>query len=457
MIVGLLMDLIDASIVNVALPTIRVDLSATGTALEWVVSAYLLAFASVLITTGRLGDRFGRKRLFLVGVACFGLGSLGCGLAQNAAELIACRVVQGLAAATMTPQVLATFRALFDGQERGAVFSIYGAIAGLAVAVGLLLGGILTDADIAGLRWRAIFLVNVPLALVVLLAGARWIPEARDMSAPPPDLPGVALLSGSLAALVYTLQEGRTLGWPIWLWIVGACAAAGLLGLAWMSKRREGRAVPGLLPVHLFRVGAYSAGTLVQLCFSGSMSGFFFILTLWLQAGEGVSPLLTGLTAVAFSIGTIALAGVSVPLAVRFGRRTLVAGGLLLALGIIGLDGAVESMGSMLNLWAVVPGLVVGGAGLALLVLPLANVVMAAIPSSSGGPAAGVLSTAQQLGGAIGVAIIGEIFFANIGAGAADAFRASFEVTAPVVALGYLACALLSLALPPTAVADAYA
>jgi MFS family permease len=124
MIVGLLMDLIDASIVNVALPTIRVDLSATGAALEWVVSAYLLAFASALVTTGRLGDRFGRKRLFLVGVACFGLGSLGCGLAQNAAELIACRVVQGLAAATMTPQVLATFRALFDGPERGAAFSI---------------------------------------------------------------------------------------------------------------------------------------------------------------------------------------------------------------------------------------------------------------------------------------------------------------------------------------------
>jgi hypothetical protein len=160
---------------------------------------------------------------------------------------------------------------------------------------------------------------------------------------------------------------------------------------------------------------------------------------------------------VAFSIGTIALAGISVPLAVRFGRRTLVAGGLLLALGILGLDGAVGSMGSMLNLWAVVPGLVLGGAGLALLVLPLANVAMAAIPSASGGAAAGVLSTAQQLGGAIGVAIIGEIFFANIGAGAADAFRASFEVTAPVVALGYLACALLSLALPPTAVADAYA
>ena len=159
----------------------------------------------------------------------------------------------------------------------------------------------------------------------------------------------------------------------------------------------------------------------------------------------------------AFSIGTIALAGLSVPLAVRFGRRILVAGGLLLALGIVGVDGAVQSMGSMLNLWAIVPGLVVGGAGLALLVLPLANVVMAAIPSASGGAAAGVLSTAQQLGGAVGVAIIGEIFFATVGAGAADAFRAALEVAAPVAALGFLACALLSMALPRTAVSDAYA
>ena len=196
MIVGALMDMIDVTIVNVALPTIRGDLHASATQLEWVVSAYMLAFAAALIIAGNLGDLFGRKKVFLCGVAVFGLASLAAGLSGSGAELIAARVVQGTAAAAMAPQVLATFRAVFAGAERGKAFSIYGAMLGFASAVGLLLGGVLTEANLFGWSWRAVFFVNIPVAACALIAGLRFVPETRDPGARRPDVPGAVLLAG---------------------------------------------------------------------------------------------------------------------------------------------------------------------------------------------------------------------------------------------------------------------
>src|SRR5215472_12553719 len=190
MITGALMDMIDVTIVNVALPTIRRDLQASATQLEWVVSGYMLAFAASLIIMGNLGDRFGRKRVFLAGVAVFGLASLAAGLAGTGAELIAARVVQGTAAAAMAPQVLATFRAIFAGAERGKAFSIYGAMLGFASAVGLVLGGLLTDANLFGWSWRTVFFVNVPVAVAALIAGLRFVPETKDAGARRPDIRG---------------------------------------------------------------------------------------------------------------------------------------------------------------------------------------------------------------------------------------------------------------------------
>src|SRR3989442_9906850 len=182
MMVAALMDMIDATILNVALPTIRRDLGASGTQLEWVVSAYMLAFAATLITAGSFGDLLGRKRVFLLGVAVFGAASLAAGLAHTPAELIAARVVQGAAAAAMLPQVLATFRAIFSGKERGQAFGLYGAILGFASAIGLLLGGVLTEADLFGWGWRSVFFVHLPLALVSLAAAGQLGPETRQRS-----------------------------------------------------------------------------------------------------------------------------------------------------------------------------------------------------------------------------------------------------------------------------------
>jgi EmrB/QacA subfamily drug resistance transporter len=447
MIVGALMDMIDVTIVNVALPTIRRDLHASATQLEWVVSAYMLAFAAALIIAGNLGDLFGRKRVFLAGVTVFGLASLAAGLSGSGAELIAARVVQGTAAAAMAPQVLATFRAIFSGAERGKAFSIYGAMLGFASAVGLLLGGVLTEANLFGWSWRAVFFVNIPVAVAALIAGLRFVPETRDPGARRPDVPGAVLLAGSLVAIVYPLLEGRQLGWPAWVWVLLAGGVAGLGGLGLLEARRAGRPADGpapLLKVGLFRVPAFAAGLGVQMAFSAGLQGFFL-------AFEHFSPLKAGLTAVAFSAGSFIGAPVAVPLARRYGRRVLAIGGVLMAAGIAGVSLVVSHIGVNGSPWPVVPGLVVCGAGLALLIIPLVNVVLAAVPVEAAGGASGLFSTAQQLGGAVGVALFGTVFFGYL---SGHSFEASMVHTAPYAVGAFALCAVLALLLPRTAVSE---
>jgi EmrB/QacA subfamily drug resistance transporter len=451
MIVGALMDMIDVTIVNVALPTIRRDLHVSATQLEWVVSGYMLAFAATLIIAGNLGDKFGRKRVFLVGVTAFGLASLAAGLSGSGAELITARVVQGTAAAAMTPQVLATFRAIFTGSERGKAFSIYGAMLGFASAVGLLLGGVLTEADLFGWSWRTVFFVNVPVAVAALIAGLRFVPETKDPGARRPDVPGAVLLAGSLVAIVYPLLEGRQLGWPAWVWLVLAAGLSGLAGLGLLEARRRERRTAPLLRVGLFRVPAFSAGLGVQMTFSAGMQGFFLAFALWLQAGEHFSPLKAGLTAVAFSAGSFIGAPAAVPLAQRYGRSVLALGGLLMAAGIAGVSLAAPHVGINGSPWPVVPGLVVAGAGLALLVIPLVNVVLAAVPVEVAGGASGLFGTAQQLGGALGVALFGTVFFGYLNS---HSFEAAIVHTAPYAMGAFALCAILSLLLPRTAVSE---
>ncbi|HEX5294719.1 MAG TPA: MFS transporter [Streptosporangiaceae bacterium] len=461
LIVGALMDMIDLTIVNVALPTIRRDLHASATQLEWVVSAYMLAFAAALIIAGSLGDLFGRKRVFLLGVGLFGAASLGAGMAGSPSALIACRVVQGLAAAAMAPQVLATFRTMFAAKERGQAFGLYGAMLGFASAIGLVLGGVLTEASLFGWSWRSVFFVNIPVAVIALVAGLKFIPETRDRAARRPDLPGGALLAGSLVAIVYPLLEGRQLGWPWWSWLLLAAGVAGLAALCALESRRARRQpaaarsarrpVAPLIRPQLFRVPAFAAGLGVQLAFSAGIQGFFLMFALWLQAGEHFSPLRAGLTAIAFSVGSFLVAPVAVPLAQRYGRIVLAAGGVTMAAGVAGVLLGVSHVTAAGRPWAIVPGLVVAGAGLSLLVIPLVNVVLAAVPAQVAGGASGLFSTAQQLGGALGVAIIGTVFF---GAAGAHSFAAAFTRTAPYAIGAFALCAVLSLLLPGKALTD---
>jgi len=451
LIVGALMDMIDVTIVNVALPSIRRDLHASATQLEWVVSGYMLAFAATLIIAGNLGDKFGRKRLFLCGAALFGLASLAAGLSGSGAELIAARVVQGAAAAAMAPQVLATFRVIFGRAERGKAFGIYGAMLGFASAIGLVLGGLLTGANLFGWEWRSVFYVNVPVAVAALIAGARFVPETKDPGARRPFVAGAVLLAGSLVAIVYPLLEGRQLGWPAWVWPLMAAGVAGLVVLGLIEARRTSTTVAPLLRAGLFRVPAFAAGMGIQLAFFAGMQGFFIAFALWLQAGEHFSPLKAGLTAVAFSVGSFIAAPVAVPLAQKAGRRILAGGAVLMVAGIGGVALAAPHVGVNGSPWPIVPGLVVAGAGLALLVIPLVNVVLAAVPAEVAGGASGLFSTAQQLGGALGVALLGSVFFGYLGR---HSFEAALVHTAPYAMGAFALCGVLALLLPRTAVSE---
>ncbi|MFF9894155.1 MFS transporter [Streptomyces longispororuber] len=452
MMVAALMDLLDVTIVNVAIPSIGRDLGASESALQWIVSAYLLGFAATLIVAGHLGDRYGRKALFLAGTASFGLASLACGAAQSPGQLVAARAVQGVAAALLVPQVLGSFRTLFHGKERGAAFGMYGAVAGFASAVGLLLGGVLTDADLFGWGWRSVFLVNLPVAAVTLVAGAVLVPATRERSAGRPDVLGGLVLAAALVAVVLPLVQGHANGWPLWGWVCLAAGVAALAALGVAEGRRRSRTVVPLLPARAFGLPAFSVGVLVQLLFSVGMQGFFLVFAVWLQGGEGYTPMQAGLVTVAFSAGGFVTAPAADGLAVRYGRLVLGAGALLMAGGFAWVWAAVEGSGpEHTGAWPLVPGLLVAGAGLGLLVVPLVNVVLSAVPGDLAGGASGIFSTAQQFGGALGAAVVGTVYFGRVGAGA-DGFTEALEAAMPWVVGSFVLCAALCGALPRRAV-----
>jgi len=445
MMIAALMDLLDVTIVNVAIPSIGRDLHTSQSDLQWLISAYLLGFAATLIVSGHLGDRFGRRGLFLAGTAGFGLASLGCGLAQTPGQLIAARAVQGVMAAVLMPQVLGSFRTLFRGKERGAAFGMYGAVAGFAAAVGLLLGGLLTDADLFGWGWRSVFLVNVPVAVGTLVAGLLLVPSTKERSAGRPDVLGSALLAAGLVAIVLPLVQGRENGWPAWGWICLAAGVCAVAGLGVFEARRRGAGTMPLLPSRAFRLPAFSVGVLVQLLFSVGMQGFFLVFALWLQEGEGYTPMQAGVVTVAFSVGGFLTAPVADGLAVRFGRLVLGAGALMMAGGFGWVWEAVTGASAAhTGAWPLVPGLVIAGAGLGFLVVPLVNVVLSAVPGELAGGASGIFSTAQQFGGALGAAVIGTVFFNHAGDGLTEALTAAM----PWVTGGFVVCAALCGALP---------
>ncbi|RDI42509.1 MFS transporter [Nocardia mexicana] len=409
------MDLLDATIVNVALPSIQDDLDAEYSQLEWIVAAYVLAFAAVLITGGRLGDIYGRKRVFLVGMAGFTLTSLACGLSTSPALLIGSRFVQGVFAALMVPQILATIRVTFPKNERAKAIALYGGVGGSASAVGLSLGGLLVQADLFDLSWRPIFLVNVPVGILALLAAAAVMRESRSTAARRLDIPGMVLAVAAVLLLVYPLTEGRRLDWPAWTFVMIAAAAVVFVVFGAYERWRARTTGSPLIDLELFRSRPYTIGLVAWLLFWIAFGGFFLAWTLFMQGGLGWTPMRAGLTAGSFAVGAGIGAGLSVNvLAPRFGRRVVIAGGLVTAAGFLLYGWMAGHYEAEFASWQMLLPLIVTGVGFGAVVAPTIDLLIGQVPAHEAGSASGLLNTGQQLGMALGVALVGVVFFTQL-------------------------------------------
>ena len=407
------MVLLDISIVNVAIPSIQSNLHASFGEVQLVLAGYQLAYALVLITGGRLGDIHGRKRLFMVGMAGFVLASALCGFAQNPTMLVASRVLQGLMAALMYPQVLSVIQVSFPPRERGKAFGIFGATIGIATITGPLAGGLIIRDDITGGAWRWVFLVNLPIGIASLLFARRFLRESRAPHANRLDLAGVGLVSVGLGMLVYPLVEGRDQGWPLWCYLLLVASPVVLGGFVLFERGRQ-NASP-LVRLDLFHNRAFSAGLLFSFFFFAGVPAFFFTMSLMMQIGLGFSALHAGLTTMPFAIGSAVASAMSVRLAPKLGRTILAFGAGLLVLAVIGMIVTIDAAGRNLTSLELLPSFLVGGLGLGTTVAPALNIILAAVPGRDAGSASGMLTTVQQVGGAMGVAVIGVILFTLLG------------------------------------------
>ena len=409
------MNLLDVSIVNIAIPSIQRDLHASYADVQWALAGYTLAYALVLITGGRLGDTFGRKRLFLIGVSGFTIMSALCGAAQSPGQLIAFRVVQGAMGAIMVPQVLAVIQVIFSPRERIKALAGFGITAGLGTVSGPLLGGLLIQHDLFGLGWRPIFLINVPVGILAVIASAVLVRESRSPRPPRLDPVGVVLASAALLLLLYPLVEGRELGWPGWTFVSMAASVPVLALFIWWEQVKTRRDGSPLVPLRLFSQREFSVGMAIAMTFFLGIASFGLVLTLFLQLGLGFTPLHAGLSFLPFSLGVLVSSGAAARLAPRFGRGVTMTGALVIAAGMAGLIAAVHHYGAAVTTWELVPGLVGAGLGLGAVIAPLADIVLDRVPHQDAGAASGVFNTGLQVGNSIGIAVIGVIFFALLG------------------------------------------
>ena len=417
--------------VNVAAPSLQRDLHVSDAALQLIVGGYAFMYASGMVTGGRLGDLFGYKRLFMVGVVAFALASLACGLAPTAGVLVAFRLVQGLTGAVMVPQVVALITASFPARERSRALGWYGATMGLGFVSGQILGGGLIQANVLGLGWRAIFLVNVPVGVLAVIVASIVVPAARGQRRPRLDPLGAAGVSGGLALALVPLTLGRDEGWPVWTWVSLAAALPVLAATVAWERRLARRGGDPLLDLTLFRDRAFSAGLLLNFAVLFFFGSFMFVLTLLLQSGLGLSPLHAGIVNLPLALTFIAMTLYGPKAAARLGPRSITVGAVLAALGVLVLAVTALRAGGQLTGWETAPGTALIGLGQGLMVPSLMGAVLSHVRPDQAGAAAGVLTTTQQFAIASGVAIIGAVFYAALG-GAPG--RASFVTALQVVA-----------------------
>lgn len=450
---GFFMILLDGTIMNVAVPALQQDLHAGYAAAQWMLSGYALAYGLVLIPAGRLGDQIGHRRMFVIGMAGFTIASLLCSTASTADQIIGWRVLQGVAAGVLNPAVLAMIQTAFPPEARGRAFTWYGAVAGIASAVGPVLGGVLIGADVWGLTWRSIFLLNVPIGVVALVAAGRVLPEHRARRGGGTDPVGVVLLAAALLLLEFPLIQGYGQGWPWWSFVLLVAAVPVLAGFVRWEARTPRTA---LVNVALFGDRVFGAGVGIVVCQFVCFASLQFALSAYLQLGLGASPVAGGLALLPFAVGTFVGSSVSDRAVRRFGRHAPHAGAALLTVGTAGTIAAIHLLGTRVDGAWLAPGTFVAGAGALLLGAPIIGVILNEVTLDDAGSAGGVVATAQRFGQALGVALVGTALFATLPAGAAarapgslpGAYTTAIQVAALFCLAAAVATCLLIFLLP---------
>jgi len=446
LLLGSFVTVLDVFIVHVAIPSMARDLAASAAAIELVVAGYGTSYGVLLVTGGRLGDRFGRKRLFLIGMAAFTLASTVCGLASSAPALVAARILQGATAALLFPQVLAMIRVGFVGDERRRAFGYMGLVLGLAAIAGQFLGGLLVESNLWSLGWRVVFLVNLPVGLFAIVAGLRKLPESRASGATRLDLVGIVLATAGLVLLLAPLVAGREAGWPLWTKLSLAASPVVLGIFALHEMRLERRSQPPLLAMRLLR-GGFATGIVLVLVYYSTINAFYLALAVLLQLGLHFTPFAAGSaftpTAIVFSVTSLLA-----PRAVaRFGRRALCGGALVYALGLAATAMQVLILRDAVTVASLIPAMMVLGAGQGFFHTPIVNEVLGATRHEDAGMASGALATMQQIGGALGIAIVGLILWGVLDGDPARYSEAFAAAMIYIVAASLVAAALI-LALP---------
>jgi EmrB/QacA subfamily drug resistance transporter len=404
---GLFMIMLDNTIVNVALPSIERDLHVSISELEWIVTAYALTFAALLITGGKLGDLYGRKLIFIVGIGIFTASSLACGLAPNAGVLIGARMVQGVGAALMNPASLSIITATFPPRERGQAIGIWAGVSAMALAIGPLVGGVIVE----NLNWNWIFFINVPVGVAGIFVSWLVIKESRDMSHEQSiDLPGLVTSSLGLFALTYALIEGNSHGWSS-TEILGLFAASAVLLVAFVVLEHRQR-LP-MLDLDLFKIGSFTGANIVAMLVSLGMFGVFFFVSLYVQNILGYSPTQAGALFLPMTILIIIVAPIAGKLSDRIGSRWLMGAGMT----IVGISLLLyQRVGLHSDVWTLLPSMLLGGVGMAMTMSPMTAAAMGSVPVDKAGVGSGVLNSFRQMGGSLGIALMGAIVASYVSA-----------------------------------------
>jgi MFS family permease len=409
-LLGAGLSVLDFFIVNIALPTIDETLNASPAMLELVVAAYGISYGVLLVLGGRLGDTFGRRRLFLIGLALFTLTSLICGIAPTAGLLVAARAGQGAAAALMVPQVLSTIQATMSGEQRSRAVGWYGATAGLSMIAGQLLGGILVEADLAGLSWRPIFLVNVPIGLIGMVVARRTVPETRAVNPLRIDRLGTVMLGITLLALLVPLMEGRALDWPLWTWLLLGTTPFLAAGFLAVQRNAERKGHVPLIPPSVVGMPSMRRGLLLGAPFFIGFGAFMFVYAVTLQSGLKLGALSAAVAITPMAVAFLAASLVSSRLVTRFGQRVVTTGAAIQLVGVGVIVVTTLVAWPNLQVLQLTPGMLIAGFGQGLAMTTVFRVILSRVPPERAGVGSGVLITTQQVSLAAGVAILGSLY-----------------------------------------------